>query len=804
MRPIVFGIVQASVMKLSALLLLILLPVMSAQAETPEATKSSPVEIPAFDAPPVIDGALDDEVWSGATVLKDFVQTYPGDNSQPSRPTEVLIGRDADHLFVAFHAFDEPDDIRATVSRRDQIFSDDYVGIYIDTFYDHRRAYALFFNPHGIQADGFYTELTGTDTDFDLLMQSKGRITEDGYVVEVAIPFTSLRYEKSERPVWGLHLVRVIQRAEGERTSWMPIDRNQNTYLGQEGAITGFDAFQSRHPIEIIPTFSFVGSGTRKSFPLPDGSDPGRIENDSFRNLGVTAKIGITSNITLDLAANPDFADVESDAQVVTANQRFPIYFPEKRPFFLEGADVFSSPLGLVYTRTIVDPDVAAKLSGKTGRTTFGLLLASDAGPGNYSDEERANPVFALLFGKFFDKNATIGAVRLKRDVGKDSNVGILATSYDFVERHNHVFGADASIRLDATTRFNFAIAGSTTRQYFRDPDANASTYRTGNGVAFSWSYADTGRHTSLRAYGQGRSQDFRALVGFIPRTGIASNGVSFGYSATPHADGAIVGWFVSSGGSIAYDGEGRARGSGASTSMSLQLRRQTSISGFFSTQYERLLEEEFGLKRTSTRPGAFVGPDPERSSVAKSLGASFYTAPVQWFAANASYSQATGVFDYDFGAGARFPRVSPTALSDPFALRDPGPARSTYTSAGVYLQPSDRINCSFDYSYSRLRRSDTNRVVYIDHYFSTRCAVQLTNSTSVRAILDYDTLASTARGQFQFSWSPSPGTSIHAGYNDAFAYNGFSPFSGAFEPGLRRDARSVYVKVSWLVRVGF
>jgi hypothetical protein len=184
--------------------------------------KANPITIPKFEKAPAIDGKIDEGEWSAAAVLKDFYQIQPGDNVAPSKPTEVLIGYDPKFLYIAFRVFDEPDKVRATVAKRDNIFQDDYVGFFLDTFNDKRKAFEIFFNPLGIQGDGVITEGRGEDFSVDLLFESKGQVNEQGWVVEAAIPFKSLRYEAGKGKLWGAHFFRRIKRFENELDSWMP------------------------------------------------------------------------------------------------------------------------------------------------------------------------------------------------------------------------------------------------------------------------------------------------------------------------------------------------------------------------------------------------------------------------------------------------------------------------------------------------------------------------------------------------------------------------------------------------------
>ncbi|HEV3469924.1 MAG TPA: carbohydrate binding family 9 domain-containing protein [Pyrinomonadaceae bacterium] len=294
--------------------------------------KAEPVRLPRFGQAPVIDGRLDDAAWSGAAVLKDFYQTHPGDNAPPSKPTEVRLGFDSKFLYVAFRAFDEPDKVRATLPKRDAVEADDHVRLILDTFNDERRAYLLFFNPHGVQQDGVYTEDRGPDFSVDLVMESKGLIAPDGYTVEVAVPFKSLRYEAGRGRLWGVHAQRKIKRFNDETDSWMPHRRDQAGWLNQAGRVTGLEGISAERTLELIPSLTVSETGRRtRTLPRalvennPALRDPGRIVNAPVAlEAGLTAKLGLTPTVTLDFAYNPDFAQVEADATVVTANQRFP------------------------------------------------------------------------------------------------------------------------------------------------------------------------------------------------------------------------------------------------------------------------------------------------------------------------------------------------------------------------------------------------------------------------------------------------------------------------------------------------
>jgi hypothetical protein len=822
--------------------------------------KANPVVIPKFDKPPVIDGKLDDEVWQKAAVLKDFYQIQPGDNTPPSKPTEVLIGYDPKFLYIAFKATDEPDKVRATVAKRDNIFQDDYVGFMLDTFNDRRKAFEIFFNPLGIQGDGIITEGRGEDFSVDLLMESKGIVHETGFNVEIAIPFKSLRFEAGKGKLWGAHFFRRIKRFENELDSWMPFSRSIDSNLSQEGHLTGLEGISVERTIELIPSLT-VSQNSRFVPSLPSAqrsTDPGRIVNEPVGlDLGLTAKFIPSSAVTVDLAINPDFAQVEADQLVVTANQRFPIFFPEKRPFFLEGIEIFQTPITAVHTRAIVDPDVAVKTTGKKGKNTFGLMVASDNGPGNLSADDRGalnvcldrralDPRVICNNERFIDKNAYIGVLRLKRDIGKENSLGMLATSYNFIEKHNQVFALDGRFRLDKQTTVSFQTLGTTSRNFFFDPNDGLNRYRTGNGFGYSADYNVSGRNWGYEIYGEGFTQDYRADVGFVQRTNSNFNMAFVRYNSDPNPKKKIISYHIHNGSHVDYDWQGRMYIWESESLVELQLPRNSWVGAWWEPGYERLFDHEFGptrevkpcdplgfdlnLPAKQARPGCtFYGLSNERPSAKQHLSfyaGSNFSKKVQF---NAQVIQRWGHLDLDFGNGDKYPRVSPAALQfesakaqavaagdcnkpeeerpsvcSATAPLDPGRGSLLQFSGNLTYQPTNALRAQFSVNSQKLRRYDTDRVAYAINILTLRGTYQFTKATFARLILDYNTLNSRLRSQALFGWTPSPGTAFYAGYNDDLNYDSRHPFTREIVPGFRRNSRTVFIKMSYLIRRGF
>ena len=797
---------------------------------SPYVRKDEAVRIPRFETPPVIDGQLDDAVWRNAALFGDFLQTQPGDNVAPTHPTEALMGYDAKNLYLAFRVKQDRDKVRATVARRDAIFNDDYVLVYIDTFNDQRQAYVIFFNPLGIQADGTFTEGRGEDYSVDLVMESKGVLTPDGFMVEAAIPFKSLRYEAGKNKQWGLHIFRRVKYNNNEYNSWMPNNRSVSGSLNQAGRITGLEDISTTRQLEINPTVTLSETGRRTRFTF--NQDPaGRYVNEGLKaEAGMTAKFSLTPTVTLDFAFNPDFAQVEADAPVTTANVRFPIFFAEKRPFFLERIDIFQSGLNVVNTRAITDPDVALKLTGRRGRNTFGLLYASDNAPGNYSIDDRQSlalcrqrrvtaPNTACGIEPFVDKNAEIGVLRLKRDVGRQHNLGLFATTYNFTGRHNHTGGFDGRFRLDPKTITEFQVVGTNSRATFYDPDLNRFLHRTGNGFGYRAYLERSDRNWYMNYLATGRTRDYRADVGFTQRTDTNYLGSFIQYQTDRDAKQSIIYKRLNNATNVNYDWKGRSQGVNSNTQGMLALQRQTFIGLGLEYGYERVFEHEFGARRTATRQGAFFGENSERSSHRGEIYGFIETAPVKQLFFLTVLSQSRGNLDFDRGAGPKYPRVSPPYLAFvaenerrrreglellPAPGLDPGPGDQLFIESSVRYQPTAALQAQLNYTRTRLTRHDNGRLAFDDNVFSLRSTYQFTRSTFTRLRLDYSNVTTRFRPQLIFGWTPSPGTALYAGYNDDLNYHGYNPYTGLHEPGFRGNGRSFFIKAAYLFRRSF
>lgn len=467
---------------------------------SPGAAGDLQVETPAVaEAQIDVNARLDDAAWQDAALLHSFTQYDPVEGVSASQTTEVLVLVDADAIYFGVRAFDDnPDGIRATLAERDEFDrSDDYIRFILDTFDDQRRAYVFSVNPLGVQHDGVWNEGGGgrmggfrdpIDDNPDFLWESSGQLVDSGYVLEVRIPFKSLRFPEADEQSWGLQIIRNIQR-NGFKESWAPITSNTANKLTQAGKLTGLRNIDAGLFMEINPVL------TGKRLGAYDDDLDSFVREDPDGDFGLNLTYGLTSNLTLDATYNPDFSQVEADAGQIAVNERFALFFPEKRPFFLEGTEIFSLPKNLVYTRSIVNPIAGAKVTGKVGGWNLGYIGAVDESLSGDADNTVAN------------------LMRLRKDLGASSTLGLVLTDRTRSgSEYNRLAGADA--RLVFAQRYTVTLLGAASRT------ANGPEVDPANGLLWSARVERASRGLTFNAEIEDSSDDFRAGSGFIRRTG--------------------------------------------------------------------------------------------------------------------------------------------------------------------------------------------------------------------------------------------------------------------------------------------
>ncbi len=464
-------------------------------------------EIPYVDAVFDIDGQLAEPAWQRALVIDLAVETRPAENGPAPVRTEALLLDNGRSLVVAFRASDpDPKKIRAYFRDRDSAYQDDFVGVVLDTFNDERRALEFFANPLGAQMDLIQDDVNESEDDsWDAIWDSAGRLSDEGYVVEMEIPYTSLQIPPIRgQQTWGIDLLRFYPRDQRYRLSNNRQDRNVSCYLCQLSKFRGFERAEPGRDLEITPTLTADFSESRDEL-----TDRELVGGDIEAELGLDVSWGVTPNVTVNGTLNPDFSQVEADAAQLDVNTTFALFFPEKRPFFLEGADFFQTPIDAVYTRNVADPDYGLRVIGKRGRNAFGVFVAQDT---------LTNILLPGSLGSDFvslDFDSLDAALRFRRDIGRNSSLGVLATVRDGDGYHNTVAGFDGQLRFSDSDTLSFQYLGSDTR----NPDSVVTDFdlpRDLSGGAFEASYEHSERNWFAYLNYEDFDEEFRADLGFV------------------------------------------------------------------------------------------------------------------------------------------------------------------------------------------------------------------------------------------------------------------------------------------------
>jgi hypothetical protein len=462
------------------------------------------------------DGVLDEAAWASALRFDLPYEWSPGDNVGAPVRTEFLVTYDERNFYAAWRAFDPaPSSIRAHLMERDAVSSldqDDYVALTIDTFVDRRRGFEFRVNPLGVQADAIFSEQDGkADFSFDMLWASAGRITEAGYIVEIVVPFDQLRFPKTAgQQTWGMDVERSYPRRVRHRLASAARDRSRSCVLCSVDQVTGFVDLQPGWNVELSPTLTAVRTD------MAEASPGARLAaRNQEANPGLSVRWGVTPSMSLNLAVNPDFSQVEADAAQLEVNERFALQYPEKRPFFLEATDIFATPIKAIFTRTIVDLDRGFKLTGKQGKNAFGTFLT----------EDRVN---TLLFPSNQSSSSTLlpdsvtGSVfRYRRDLGAGSILGALYSGRRGNDYANDVFGFDSFLRFSPSDTLKLQILGSRTSYPSKVAANFAQPRRDISGQAYFLNYDHLTRDWFWRVSYVDHSPAFRADSGFIPRVDI-------------------------------------------------------------------------------------------------------------------------------------------------------------------------------------------------------------------------------------------------------------------------------------------
>jgi Domain of unknown function (DUF5916)/Carbohydrate family 9 binding domain-like len=702
------------------------------------------VRVTAAEKAPLIDGVLDDPAWTQALVWTGFKTTKPDFGLTPTEPTEFLFTYDAHHLYFAFRCGDSaPGRIKASLSKRDDVVHDDYVSLFLDLSGTQQTGYAFFVNPLGVQMDGTIAGDGEVDVSFDMVWKSSGRLTDAGYVVEAAVPLKSLRFPSRKEIICGIMAVRTVGRKSEEMCAPAYNPKN-GPVLAQLGHV-GISGLAFERTVEGIPAMTFSRGNTRQA-----GLWAPSIQQTDF---SLTGKVGVTSDLTLDATYNPDFSQVETDAGQVDINLRNSLYYPEKRPFFLEGLEDFAfagaleqNPLvAVVHTRTIVDPFLGFKLTGKVGgRNQVSSIFALDEYPGGAAAD----------FGQpITDRKALFSIVRYKRLFSKDNYLGGFFTGRGFDGQANILGGLDGRFRLNNTMSLESFAFNSWT-----DSPGAAGKARRGEALGLKYTFISRKSSVYLGAYDIGR--DFRTETGFVTRTGVRMLAGLANYKFYPKS----------------------------------KLFQRVDPYYYFTQTYDTesgLFESQnyFALRvimprQTMIRVMAVVGNEVFAGQRFRRDG--------YWLSAGSQITKQLAL---------QFSLIDTKAIYyDPAA---PYPGDSLSFTSALQLQLTEKLATELALTYADFFRGSDGANIYDYLILRSKTTFQVNKFLFFRGIFEYNGFRKRLTADLLASFTYIPGTVIHFGYGSAYERIRWSPEDGLYRPddAFFQTKRALFFKASYLWR---
>jgi hypothetical protein len=732
----------------------IALPASAAAQAVPPAR----ITIPLAATPPKLEDYLPGGAMPGLRV-DDFRQRQPKDLEPSTQPTTAYVSYDRSTFYVAFVCTQPRADIRARLQKREDVGSDDLVGFYLDTFHDKQRAYFFYSTPIGIQADGIISETGGSDYSFDTQWSSEGRVTGDGYVVLVAVPFKVLRFPVTAGGAqeWGFSLIRII-RSNNEESYFPGNTTRVNGFVAQFATADGVADVSPGRNIQFIPYGTFTGARFLDQESLDAAA--GGYERKNEGRAGIDIKLVPRDAVTLDFTINPDFSQVESDEPQVTVNQRFEVFFPEKRPFFLENADFFNSFLTLFFSRRLRDPQFGARMTGKFGKWATGALVMDDRAPGRSvepgtpGDGDRAYNV--------------VGSAR--RDFANQSTLGFLGTSRNFGGSSNQVGSVTSHLRLNPNWFLDTQVVGSHDTSLSGETTSGAATFlgliRNGRSLNYYLAYSDV-------------SPNFRVPLGFVPRTDMRDVSSFMAYRWHPKT-GPLTEWGPNSYLEGTWDYGGDLQDWTVRFPVQFNFKRNS----FAFYRHALISETVSGIELA------------EREDLVQ-----FGTSSLRWLDVSGTVSFGTRPNYYPAGGLVPF-------LGD---FQD--------WNIAVTVKPVSRLSVSQTLIVSSLDgRDDTpaaDATIFDNVLTRTRANYQFTRAWSLRAIVDYSSLTPNPAvvelergrhlgGDILLTWLAHPGTAIYVGYTDRYDDVLVDPTRRMLtdEGALQSTGRQVFVKASWLFRL--
>jgi len=737
-----------------------------ARQATPELARS--VRVPRVPGPPDLDSlvaALDGRPLhlSGFARVRGFIQRLPMDGSPATHPTEVYLGYDDHALYAVFVATDdEPDRVRARMAPRENLLEDDFVTLMLDTDGDRRRAYAFRANPRGVQWDASWTEGQGFDTSFDAVWGADGRLTPAGYVVRFDIPFRSLRFPEVDPSVWGIVLSRDMPRDEGEVSYWPRVSSEIEGILTQSAELHGLEGISPGRNVQMIP---YANARSFRALDTRAQEGPRFVTGEEL-DLGADLKAVLDDRFVLDVTANPDFSQVESDQPQVTVNQRFEVFFPERRPFFTENADYFRTPIDVLFTRRIADPRVGGRFTGKVGGWSLGTLVIDDGSPGKV----------APAASELEDERAWFTVARVDRDLGDVSRIGAIYVGRDLDATYNRVVGVDGRVRIDDHWSATGQIAGSWTRESGDDERAGRAAYA---------SVLRSGRQFSYSGEFAAIAPDFEADAGFVPRNDIRRMSHFASYFFRPEKT--LLSWGPEILVERLWDDDGTLLDEFYEGSLEWNFIGGSS----FEVNYRHAIER--------LRPGDHPALTTTRRYDVGAWDIEYETSYVDWLEIEGNL------------------RLGRQIHLSPAAGEEPEGADWFEVDLEVGVRPTTRLRVDNTILLTTLGEPRSGRRILTDRILRTRWNWQFTRELAVRAILQYEhtttdpALASldtreSLNADLLITYRANPWTAIYAGLNANGRNLELLEVPGEDRrlvriDGLRGDAHQFFIKTSYLLR---
>jgi hypothetical protein len=737
------------VMMLLVIALLTMAPMLTSGQDRPS------VRIPRVSTAPTLESVLQPGVVPPGAHITDFKQRNPGDGVEASVQTDAYLSYDDKHLYAVVVCKDDPVKVRANLAKRESIMDDDIVAIVLDTYGDGRRSYMFVVNPRGIQTDAIVADGQEDDYSYDTVWASEGRLTKDGYAVVLSVPFKSLRFSTARVQTWGIAVGRQIPRLN--ETSFWPYITNRISGFGRQLArLEGLEGISPGRNLQAIPYGNFASDRVL--------GDEGYVSDRSAR-VGIDAKAVIKDAVTVDATVNPDFSQVESDEPQVTINQRFEVFFEEKRPFFIENSGYFQTPQTLFFSRRVADPRFGMRVTGKANGWSFGSLLTTDDAPGTRIDADDPR----------HDKAAGVLVLRAQREFAGQSSVGAIVTDREWGDAASRVVGLDGRWKIND----NWTAMGQAVRSQAVSVDgdesigglATAQLNRQSRGLNVSVSYLQV-------------SPAFRTDLGYVTRRDIRSANGEVEYAWHPEKR-RLLSYRAGLESEAIWDFSGEMQEWSVEPSAEAEFPGNTLLELRHWNVFERYENREF--RRHSTMIGV-------------------ETSWLSWLGFEGTLESGTAVNYY------------------PAAGLVPILGNSLKSEFGVTLKPASRLRVDQSYLYTRLttRSGDqgcacaSSEDIFSNHILRTRANYQFTRELSLRAILDYGAVLPDQRLidlekqknlglDVLVTYLVNPWTAVYVGYTDT--YENWRLGSPIQRPVDRSNAattstgRQVFVKISYLLR---